>query len=105
MSLAWGLKILNKCFFAQISSMHSKSAVEKWVVQKEEAGHSSTPVTVKYKLSINRSPATAFSIRKGNTVIFLSDTYGQILLSVQNWSKIASEYQTEDKGTTQDILI
>jgi len=95
---------LNKCFFAQILSICSKSAAEKWITQKEGAGDSSTVVTVKYKLSIKR-PSYRFSITQGNTVILLSDTYGQILLSVQNQTKMASEYQTENKGTTQVILI
>lgn len=64
MSLAWELKILNKCFFAQISSLCSKSAVQKWIAQKEGASDSSTLVTVKYKLSINRDPAIAFLLEK-----------------------------------------
>lgn len=55
---------------------------------------------MKRKVSINRDPAIVFLSEKAICEFVLSVTYGQILLSVQNWSKIA-----ENKRTTWDILI
>lgn len=42
MNSACGVEKLKKGFFAQISSICSRSDVEKWITQKEGAGNSST---------------------------------------------------------------